>query len=229
MLKICTVILVGFCAGATAWAVDPAREEQALRVAREMIRTLYGFERVAPLPPAANAQVRGIARKLVAESPEDFQHAFFHAEDPQQRAFYSGLMKHVGMGLILCLAIFFVHAAVQKICDARNTGKTELGFAVHPSLRSAPHISVIPMPSESEATRIGHAFIAARLAARVDIFPHDFLFSNRKEKIALCVTTVKGRLKTLKKHLKHLPISCPVSHGHSAYLTYIADAADGRG
>lgn len=229
MLKICTVILVGFCAVATAWAVDPVREEQALRVAREMIRTLYGFERVAPLPPAVNAQVRAIARKLVAESPEDFQHAFFRAEDPQQRAFYSGLMKHVGMGLILCLAIFFVHAAVQKIFGARNTGKTELGLSVHPTLRSAPHIAVIPMPSEPEATRIGHALIAARLAARVDIFPHDFLCSNRDENIALCVTTVKGRLKTLKKHLKYLPISCPVSHGHRAYLTYIADAADGRG
>ena len=229
MLKICTIILVGFCVVATAWAVDPAREEQALRVAREMIRTLYGFERVAPLPPAANAQVRVMARKLVAESPEDFQHAFFRAEDPRQSAFYSGLLKHVGMGVILCLAIFLVHAAVQKICAARNAGKTELGLSVPPTLRSAPHISVIPIPSESEAIRIGHALIAARLAARVDIFPHDFLFSNRDEKIALCVTTVKGRLKTIKKHLKHLPISCPVSHGHSAYLTYIADAADGRG
>lgn len=229
MLKICTIILVGFCVVATAWAVGPAREEQALRVAREMIRTLYGFERVAPLPPVANAQVRGIARKLVAESPENFQHAFFHAEDPQQSAFYSGLMKHVGMGLILCLAIFLVHAVVQKIGDARNTGKTELGLSVPPTLRSAPHILVIPMSSESEATRIGHALIAARLAARVDIFQHDFLFLNQKKTIALCVTTVKGRLKTLKKHLEQLPISCPVSHGHRAYLTYIADAADGRG
>lgn len=229
MLKICTIIFVGFCAVATAWAVGTAREEQALRVAREMIRSLYGFERVAPLPPVANAQVRGIARKLVAESPENFQHAFFRAEDPQQSAFYSGLMKHVGMGLILCLAIFLVHAAVQKIGDARNTGKTELGLSVDPTLRSAPHILVIPMPSESEATRIGHALIAARLAARVDIFSHDFLFLNQTKNIALCVTTVKGRLKTLKKHLEHLPISCPVSHGHSAYLTYIADAADGRG
>ena len=229
MLKICTITLVGFCAVATAWAVVPAREEQALRVAREMIRTLYGFERVSPLPPVANAQVRVIARKLVAESPEHFQHAFFHAEDPQQSAFYSGLMKHVGMGLILCLAIFLVHAVVQKICDARNTGKTELGLSVPPTLRSAPHILVIPMSSEPEATRIGHALIAARLAARVDIFSCDFSFLNRDKNIALCVTTVKGRLKTLKKHLGHLPISCPVSHGHSTYLTYIADAADGRG
>ena len=228
MLKICTIMLFGFCAAASAWAVDRAREEQALHLAREMIRTLYGFERVAPLPPAANAQVRVIVRKLVAESPADFQHAFFRAKDPQQSAFYSALAKHAGIGLLLCLIIFVIHAVVQKIHNARRNGKTDLSVSVHAMLQTAPYLLVVPMPSEAAANRIAQSLIADRLAARVDIFPQYFLSPNRDENIALCVTTVKGRLKTLKKRLNNLPISFPVSHGHSAYLTYIADAADGK-
>lgn len=228
MSKICTIVFFGFCVAASAWAVDRVREEGALHLAREMIRTLYGDERATPLPPAANAQVRVIARKLVAESPAKFRHAFFRAEDLQQRAFYGGLMKHAGLGLLLCLIIFLAHAAVQKVCDARRNGEREPNIAVSAMLQSAPYLLVIPMPSEAEADRVGHALIADRLAARVDIFPPSFFLPNPPENAVLCVTTVKGRLKTLKKRLNDLPISFPVLHGHRAYLTYIADAADGR-
>ena len=56
-----------------------AVDEDASRIAREMVRSLYGSERVKPLPPVANAQVRAIARKLAVESDGRFQHAFFQA------------------------------------------------------------------------------------------------------------------------------------------------------
>ena len=57
-------------------------------IAREMIRSLYSSERVKPLPPVANAQVRVIARKLAAESNGRFQHAFFQEEDRKQECVF---------------------------------------------------------------------------------------------------------------------------------------------
>ena len=80
MLKVWIVILFGFCFVASSGA----EEEDASRIAREMVRSLYGSERVKPLPPVANAQVRAIARRLAVESDGRFQHAFFQAEDREQ-------------------------------------------------------------------------------------------------------------------------------------------------
>ncbi len=224
MLRVWIVILLGFCFVASAGA----EEEDASRIAREMIRSLYGSERVKPLPPVANAQVRVIARRLASESEGRFQHAFFQAEDREQGAFFSGLMKHVAIGVMICLVFFVVHTVVRKIDVARRLGKTDLNVTVHQGLRAAPYILVLPMPSEAEANRVGHALVAERLAARVDVFSQYFL-SDRDEGTVLFVMTVKGRLRSLKKRLGDLSMSFPVSHGHRSYLTWIADAADGRG
>ena len=225
MLKVWIVILFGFCSAASAEAV----EEDASRIAREMVRSLYSSERVKPLPPVANAQVRVIARKLAAGSDGRFQHAFFQAEDQEQGAFFSGLMKHVAIGVMICLVLFVVHTVVRKIDVARRLGKTDLNVTVQGGLRSAPYILALPMPSEAEANRIGHALVAERLAARVDVFSQYFLSPNRDGDIVLFVMTVKGRLRSLKKRLRNVSMSFPVSHGHRSYLTWIADAADGRG
>ncbi len=224
MLRVWIVILLGFCFVASAGA----EEEDASRIAREMIRSLYGSERVKPLPPVANAQVRVIARRLASESDGRFQHAFFQAEDREQGAFFSGLMKHVAIGVMICLVFFVVHTVVRKIDVARRLGKTDLNVTVHHGLRAAPYILALPMPSEAEANRVGHALVAERLAARVDVFSQYFL-SDRDEGTVLFVMTVKGRLRSLKKRLRNLSISFSVSHGHRSYLTWIADAADGRG
>ncbi len=224
MLRVWIVILFGFCFVASAGA----EEEDASRIAREMIRSLYGSERVKPLPPVANAQVRVIARRLAAESDGHFQHAFFQAEDREQGAFFSGLMKHVAIGVMICLVFFVVHTVVRKIDVARRLGKTDLNVTVHQGLRAAPYILALPMPSEAEANRVGRALVAERLAARADIFPQYF-FSDRDEGTVLFVMTVKGRLRSLKKRLENVSISFSVSHGHRSYLTWIADAADGRG
>ena len=224
MLRVWIVILLGFCFVASAGA----EEEDASRIAREMIRSLYGSERVKPLPPVANAQVRVIARRLAAESDGRFQHAFFQAEDREQGAFFSGLMKHVAIGVMICLVFFVVHTVVRKIDVARRLGKTDLNVTVHHGLRAAPYILALPMPSEAEANRVGHALVAERLAARVDVFSQYFL-SDRDEGTVLFVMTVKGRLRSLKKRLGDLSMSFSVSHGHRSYLTWIADAADGRG
>lgn len=224
MLRVWIVILLGFCFVASAGA----EEEDASRIAREMIRSLYGSERVKPLPPVANAQVRVIARRLAAESDGRFQHAFFQAEDREQGAFFSGLMKHVAIGVMICLVFFVVHTVVRKIDVARRLGKDDLNVTVHHGLRAAPYILALPMPSEAEANRVGHALVAERLAARVDVFSQYFL-SERDEGTVLFVMTVKGRLRSLKKRLGDLSMSFSVSHGHRSYLTWIADAADGRG
>ena len=224
MLKVWIVILFGFCSATPA----VAEEAVASQVAREMVRSLYGSERVKPLPPVANAQVRVIARKLAAESDGRFQHAFFQAEDREQGAFFSGLMKHVVIGVMICLVFFVVHTVVRKIDAARRLGKTDLNVAVHGGLRNAPYILAFSMPSEAEAGRVGHALVAERLAARVDVFPQYFLL-DRDEGTVLFVVTVKGCLRSLKKRVGNLSISFPVSHGHRSYLTWIADAADGRG
>ena len=224
MLKVWTFILLGFCFVASAGT----EEENASRIAREMIRSLYGSERVKPLPPVANAQVRVIASKLAVESDGRFQHAFFQEEDREQGAFFSGLMKHVLIGVMICLVFFVVHTVVRKIDVARRLGKTDLNVTVHHGLRAAPYILALPMPSEAEANRVGHALVAERLAARVDVFSQYFL-SDRDEGTVLFVMTVKGRLRSLKKRLRNLSISFSVSHGHKSYLTWIADAADGRG
>lgn len=224
MLRVWIVILLGFCFVASAGA----EEEDASRIAREMIRSLYGSERVKPLPPVANAQVRVIARRLASESDGRFQHAFFQAEDREQGAFFSGLMKHVAIGVMICLVFFVVHTVVRKIDVARRLGKDDLNVTVHQGLRAAPYILALPMPSEAEANRVGNALVAERLAARVDVFSQYFL-SDRDEGTVLFVMTVKGRLRSLKKRLRNLSISFSVSHGHRSYLTWIADAADGRG
>ena len=224
MLRVWIVILLGFCFVASAGA----EEEDASRIAREMIRSLYGSERVKPLPPVANAQVRVIARRLAAESDGRFQHAFFQAEDREQGAFFSGLMKHVAIGVMICLVFFVVHTVVRKIQVARRLGKDDLNVAVQGGVRTAPCILALPMPSDAEANRVGRALVAERLAARADIFPQYFL-SDRDEGTVLFVMTVKGRLRSLKKRLGDLSMSFSVSHGHRSYLTWIADAADGRG
>ncbi|MDE2724857.1 MAG: hypothetical protein OXI59_15910 [Gemmatimonadota bacterium] len=225
MLKVWIVILFGFCFVASA----KAEEENASRIAREMIRSLYGSERVKPLPPVANAQVRVIARRLVAESDERFQHAFFQAGDREQGAFFSGLMKHVIIGVMICLVFFVVHTVVRKLDVARRMGKTDRDVAVQGGLRNAPYILALPMPSEAEANRVGHALVAERLAARADVFSQYFLSPDRDGGTVLFVMTVKGRLRSLKKRLRNVSMSFPVSHGHRSYLTWIADAADGRG
>ena len=223
MSKVWIIIL--FCFAASAGA----EEENASRIAREMIRSLYGSERVKPLPPVANTQVRVIARKLAVDSDGRFQHAFFQAEDREQGAFFSGLMKHVAIGVMICLVFFVVHTVVRKIDAARRLGKDDLNVTVQGGLRSAPYILALPMSSDAEASRVGHALVAERLAARVDVFLQDFLSSDRDEDTVLFVMTVKGRLRALKKRLGDLSMSFPVSHGHRSYLTWIADAADGRG
>ena len=225
MLKVWTVILFGFCFVVSAGA----EEENASRIAREMVRSLYGYERVKPLPPVANAQVRVIARRLAAESDERFQHAFFQAGDREQGAFFSGLMKHVIIGVMICLVFFVVHTVVRKLDVARRMGKTDRDVAVQGGLRNAPYILALPMPSEAEASRVGHALVAERLAARVDVFSQSFLSPDRDEGTVLFVMTVKGRLRSLKKRLRNVSMSFSVSHGHRSYLTWIADAADGRG
>ena len=225
MLKVWTIILFGFCSAASAAAVD----ENASRIAREMVRSLYGYERMKPLPPVANAQVRVIARRLAAASDGRFQHAFFQAEDREQGAFFSGLMKHVAIGVMICLVFFIVHTVVRKLDAARRLGKTDLDITVQGGLRNAPCILALPMPSEAEASRVGHALVAERLAARVDVFSQYFLSPDRDEGAVLFVMTVKGRLKSLKKRLRNVSMSFSVSHGHRSYLAWIADAADGRG
>ena len=48
MSKVWIIILFGFCSVASAGAVD--EEASASQVAREMIHSLYGSERVKPLP-----------------------------------------------------------------------------------------------------------------------------------------------------------------------------------
>lgn len=224
MLRIWILIFFSFCFAASAGA----EEENASRIAQEMIRSLYGSERVKPLPPVANAQVRAIASKLAAESDGRFQHAFFQAEDREQGAFFSGLMKHVIIGVMICLVFFVVHTVARKIQVARRLGKDDLNVTVQGGLRAAPYILALPMPSDAEASRVGHALVAERLAARVDVFSQYFL-SDRDEGAVLFVMTVKGRLRSLKKRLRNLSISFSVSHGHRSYLTWIADAADGRG
>ena len=224
MLKIWIVILLGFCFVASAGA----EEENASRIAREMIRSLYGSERVKPLPPVANAQVRVIARKLAVESDGRFQHAFFQEEDREQGAFFSGLMKHVVIGVMICLVFFVVHTVVRKFDAARHLGKVDLDVTVQGGVRTAPCILALSMPSEAEANRIGRALVAERLAARVDVFSQYFLSSDRDEGTVLFVMTVKGRLRSLKKRLRNVSMSFSVSHGHRSYLTWIADAADGR-
>ena len=226
MLKVWIVILLGFCSATSAAAVD--KKENASRIAQEMIRSLYGSERVKPLPPVANVQVRVIARKLAVESDRRFQHAFFQEEDREQGAFFSGLMKHVVIGVMICLVFFVVHTVVRKIDAARRLGKTDLNVTVQGGLRTAPYILALSMPSDAEASRVGHALVAERLAARVDVFSQDFL-SDRDEGTVLFVVTVKGCLRSLKKRLGNVSMSFPVSHGHRSYLTWIADAADGRG
>ena len=227
MLRVWIVILLGVCSATSIAAVDV--EENASRIAREMIRSLYGSERVKPLPPVANAQVRVIARRLVAESDERFQHAFFQAGDREQGAFFSGLMKHIAIGVMICLVFFVVHTVVRKLDAARRLGKTDRDVAVQGGLRNAPYILALPMPSEAEANRVGHALVAERLAARVDVFWHYFLSPDQDEGTVLFVMTVKGRLRSLKKRLRNVSMSFSVSHGHRSYLTWIADAADGRG
>lgn len=224
MLRVWIVILFGFCFAASAEAVD----ENASRIAREMVRSLYGSERVKPLPPVANAQVRVIARKLVVESDGRFQHAFFQEEDREQGAFFSGLMKHVAIGVMICLVFFVVHTVVRKIDVARRMGKDDLNVEVQGGLRSAPYILALSMPSEAVANRVGHALVAERLAARVDVFSQYFLSSDQDGDTVLFVMTVKGRLRSLKKRLGNVSMSFPVSHGHKSYLTWIADVADGR-
>ena len=223
MLKIWIVILFGFVASAGA------EEENASRIAREIVRSLYGSERVKPLPPVANAQVRVIARKLAAASDGRFQHAFFQEEDREQGAFFSGLMKHVAIGVMICLVLFVVHTVVRKLDAARRLGKIDLDVTVQGGMRTAPCILALPMPSEAEASRVGHALVAERLAARVDVFSQYFLSPNRDGDTVLFVMTVKGRLRSLKKRLRNVSMSFPVSHGHRSYLTWIADAADERG
>ena len=198
MSKIWIIILFCFVASAGA------EEENASRIAREMVRSLYGSERVKPLPPVANTQVRVIARKLAADSDGRFQHAFFQAEDREQGAFFSGLMKHVAIGVMICLVFFVVHTIVRKIDVARRLGKDDLNIAVQGGLRSAPYILALPMPSEADANRVGHALVAERLAARVDVFSQDFLSPNRDENTVLFVMTVKGRLRSLKKRLRNV-------------------------
>ncbi len=224
MLKIWIFILLSFCFATSAGA----EEENASRIAREMIRSLYGSERVKPLPPVANAQVRVIARKLAVESDGRFQHAFFQAEDREQGAFFSGLMKHVVIGMMICLVFFVVHTVVRKIQAARSLGKDDLNVTVQGGVQTAPYILALSMPSEAEANRVGHALVAERLAARVDVFSQYFLSPDQDEGTVLFVMTVKGRLRSLKKRLRNLSISFSVSHGHRSYLTWIADAADGR-
>ena len=224
MLKVWIVILLGFCFVASAGA----EEENASRIAREMVRSLYGSERVKPLPPVANAQVRVIARKLAAESDGRFQHAFFQVEDHEQGAFFSGLMKHVAIGVMICLVFFVVHTIVRKFDAARRLGKADLDVTVQGGVRTAPYILALPMPSDAEANRVARALVAERLAARVDVFSQYFLL-DRDEGTVLFVMTVKGRLRSLKKRLRNVSMSFPVSHGHRSYLTWIADAADGRG
>jgi len=225
MLKIWIVILFGFCFAASSGA----EEEDASRIALEMVRSLYGYERVKPLPPVANAQVRVIARRLVAEEDGRFQHAFFQAEDREQGAFFSGLMKHVAIGVMICLVFFVVHTVVRKLDAARRLGKTDLDITVQGGLRNAPCILALSMPSEAEANRVGRALVAERLAARADVFSQYFLSPDRSGDTVLFVMTVKGRLRSLKKRLGNVSMSFPVSHGHRSYLTWIADAADGRG
>ena len=225
MLRVWIVILFGFCFVASAGA----EEENASRIAREVIRSLYGFERVKPLPPVANTQVRVIARKLAVESDGRFQHAFFQAEDREQGAFFSGLMKHVAIGVMICLVFFVVHTVVRKFDAARRLGKADLNVTVQGGVRTAPYILAFSIPSEAEANRVGHALVVERLAARVDVFSQYFLSPDQDEGTVLFVMTVKGRLRSLKKRLGDLSISFSVSHGHRSYLTWIADAADGRG
>lgn len=227
MLKVWIVILFGFCFLASAGAV--AVNEDASRIAREMVRSLYGSEQVKPLPPVANAQVRVIARRLAAESDGRFQHAFFQAEDREQGAFFSGLMKHVAIGVMICLVFFVVHTVVRKLDAARRLGKTDLDIAVQGGVRTAPCILAFPMLSDAEASRVGRALVVERLAARTDVFSQYFLSPDRDEGAVLFVMTVKGRLRSLKKRLGNVSMSFPVSHGHRTYLTWIADAADGRG
>ena len=225
MLRVWIIILFGFCFVASA----ESEEDNASRIAREMVRSLYGSEQVKPLPPVVNAQVRVIARKLAAESDGRFQHAFFQAEDREQGAFFSGLMKHVAIGVMICLVFFVVHTVVRKLDAARRMGKTDRDVAVQGGLRNVPYILALPMPSEAEADRVGHALVAERLAARVDVFSQYFLSPDRDEGAVLFVMTVKGRLRSLKKRLGNVSMSFSVSHGHRSYLTWVADAADGRG
>ena len=109
-----------------------------------------------------------------------FSMRFFRRRIGSKGAFFSGLMKHVAIGVMLCLVFFVVHTVVRKLDAARRLGKKDRDVAVQGGLRNAPCILALPMPSEAEANRVGHALVAERLAARVDVFSQYFLSSDRE-------------------------------------------------
>ena len=122
-------------------------------------------------------------------------------------------MKHVAIGVMICLVFFVVHTVVRKLDAARRLGKTDLDITVQGGVRTAPCILALPMPSEAEANRVGHALVDERLAARVDVFSHSFLSPDRDGDTVLFVMTVKGRLRSLKKRLGNVSMSFPCRTG----------------
>ena len=200
-----------------------------------MIVTLNGFDELSSLPPAVNQQLRDIARRLATDMPvseEEFQRVFTKAEEQERdkSALYSKILKNAGIGIIICLVLFIVSIIGKKVNEKK---KNEKHRTVNETLRTAPYILFIPVPS-TDADRVGRQLVEKRLAARVDILANYFLAQNADADRVLVINTVKGRLKTLNKFFKdlslsHAGLSFSVLSGHETYLTWIADAADGRG
>ena len=231
----CCLLLCLFLVSSVG-AIEQTQEEQVLHITREVVQTLYGFEDQASLSSAVRRQIQDIAKQLAADtvSEDAFQQVLADAEkqDREESALLSGIMRNVGIGIIIFLVLLVVHIVAQKINYAKRGGKTDLKVTISDRMRTAPYVLVIPAHSESDAERVGRVLVEERLAARVDIFLHHFL--TQDEEVVLVVNTVKGRLKTLQKRMVDLSLSesylsLSVLYGPGEYMNWIADAADGRG
>lgn len=221
--------------------VEQTQEERILSITREILQTLYGVKEPVPLSSEAKQQIRDIAKRLVADTVSEnaFQQVLADAEkqEREKSVLLSKIMRNVGIGVIICLALFIVIIVGRKIGEARGkidlkVTVNDLKVTVNDRLRSAPYVLIIPARSESDAGRVGRILVEERLVARADIFEHHFL--SQDEEAVLVLNTVRGRLKELKKRMVDLSVSgpylsLPVLHGHGEYLNWIADVADGRG
>ena len=107
----CCLLLCLFLVSSVG-AIEQTQEEQVLHITREVVQTLYGFEDQASLSSAVRRQIQDIAKQLAADtvSEDAFQQVLADAEkqDREESALLSGIMRNVGIGIIIFLVLLVV-------------------------------------------------------------------------------------------------------------------------
>lgn len=203
---------------------------QITNVARKIITNTTGVpltDAQSRVSPHMEQQIRQIADQLALAHPPPQTTTPNPILSP---SLFSKIKNNLFIGLGIFAILILVHFALKKYDQKRTGGPSKSITNITHTMRNAPHLFALILPTHPQAETLARTLIAQHLIARADILPQQNITASTHG-VLLIAQTVKGRFKTLQKHLQTqslTPLPIPILRGHKDHLQWIVNTADGK-